>query len=114
MTTGIYIALTMVVTAALFALTIILLKRHHKRLNAIPASRQVGAYPTQQDEELPSIPQAPHTESISITKKVLLDEGEERFVPVSILPAIALDELEIWYSDGGICSTEIVEGVDSN
>lgn len=110
MTTGIHIALTMVVTAALFALTMILLKRRYRRLNDIPASRQVGPCPTLQTEEQPSIPQTPHTESISITKKVLLDEGEEKFVPVSILPAMALDELEIWYSDGGICSTEIVDG----
>lgn len=110
MTTGIYIALTMAVTAALFALTMILLKRRYRRLNAIPASREAGTCLAQQTEDQPSIPQTPHTESISIAKKVLLDEGEEKFVPVSILPAMALDELEIWYSNGSICSTEIVDG----
>lgn len=110
MTTGIYIALTRAVTAALFALTMILLKRRYRRLNAIPASREAGTCPAQQTEDQPSIPQTPHTESISIAKKVLLDEGEEKFVPVSILPAMALDELEIWYSNGSICSTEIVDG----
>lgn len=52
---------------------------------------------------------APHIESISIMKKVLLDEGEVQTIPVSIFPKECVNELEVEYTEPDVCKVDIVE-----
>lgn len=61
------------------------------------------------NEELAKQLHHPRIEGISIMKKVLLDEGEVKTIPVSIFPKESVDELEVEYTEPDICKVDITD-----
>lgn len=95
METGIFIAFTLTLSAIVVVLTIELIK--HYKIHRIQKNQ----------EEMPL--HHPRIEAISIMKKVLLDEGEVKTIPVSIFPKECIEELEVEYTEHDICKVDITD-----
>ena len=95
MTTGTFITLTLTLSAIFVLLTIEIVKRYK-------------IYRREKAQEEATL-HHPRIEAISIIKKVLLDEGEVKTIPVSILPKECIDEIEVEYTEHDICKVDIID-----